>query len=312
MLAVFALSGAVRSENYDIDASELRIRDPFVFADAQSGKYYLPKSVYGKGSITMYESKDLKKWRDLGVCFAADKDYWGQRDFWAPDMFNIGGKYYIVITTSPDSDTLESPRHGLQPERGCSVLVSDKPEGPYKALVNTPFTPKGWMSLDATLFEEDGRFWALYCHEWMQITDGSVVAQKMSKDLKKTNGEPIVLFNASAYPHAIPELLVTDAPVANRAEDGTLYMTWSTFDKRTGKYIITAAISESGKIAGPWKQLGEPLNPDDDGGHAMVFKTFDGKTMISYHSPNDGVSEALTIREFNFENGRPVLGEKLN
>lgn len=314
LLCACSMAGLARAEDYNLGVADINIRDPYVFADKNSGKYYMPASLFGqKGerAFKMYESKDLKKWRDLGVCFRADADFWGKRDFWAPDMFEFGGKYYIIATFSPAEDTLETLKHGMLGERGCSVLVADRPEGPYRPLVNKPFTPKGWMCLDATLFEEDGQTWALYCREWMQIVDGSVVAQKMGKDLKNTEGDPMVLFYASAYPHAIPSLLVTDAPVANRADDGTLYMTWSTFDKRTGKYIITAAISESGKIAGPWKQLGEPLNPGEDGGHAMVFKTFDGKTMISYHSPN-GPLETFTLREFKFENGRPVLGEKLN
>ena len=44
----------------------------------------------------------------------------------------------------------------------------------------------------------------------------------------------------------------------------------------------------------------------------MIFTTFDGKTKISYHSPNSGISKkkgshknpGMKIRDIKFKNGR--------
>ena len=53
-----------------------------------------------------------------------------------------------------------------------------------------------------------------------------------------------------------------------------------------GQYAIGVARSQSGTILGPWLQDPQPLNPNDNGGHAMIFRDFDGVLRISYHSPN--------------------------
>lgn len=38
----------------------------------------------------------------------------------------------------------------------------------------------------------------------------------------------------------------------------------------------------------------------------MIFKTFDGKTKISYHAPNSK-TETLTIRDFAAKDGKFVI-----
>jgi hypothetical protein len=68
---------------------------------------------------------------------------------------------------------------------------------------------------------------------------------------------------------------------------GKLYMTWTSGGYEG--YTCGIAISESGKLAGPWKQQAEPLYRND-GGHGMIFKTFDGKIMLILHSPNNANS----------------------
>ncbi|NMC42272.1 MAG: hypothetical protein GYA43_14045 [Bacteroidales bacterium] len=59
-------------------------------------------------------------------------------------------------------------------------------------------------------------------------------------------------------------------------------------------YTCGIAISESGKLAGPWKQQDEPLYKND-GGHGMFFKTFDGKIMLILHSPNNSNSRPVML-----------------
>lgn len=65
------------------------------------------------------------------------------------------------------------------------------------------------------------------------------------------------------------------------------------------------ARSQSGTILGPWLQDPQPLNPNDNGGHAMIFRDFDGVLRISYHSPNTpGGSERLTIHRIVDNDGQ--------
>ena len=45
------------------------------------------------------------------------------------------------------------------------------------------------------------------------------------------------------------------------------------------------ARSETGNITGPWYQAAEPLWAKD-GGHGMIFRGFDGRLFVTFHSPN--------------------------
>ena len=50
------------------------------------------------------------------------------------------------------------------------------------------------------------------------------------------------------------------------------------------------ARSETGTVLGPWHQDDEPLW-SDDGGHGMLFRTFDGELRLALHTPNDTPDE---------------------
>jgi len=76
---------------------------------------------------------------------------------------------------------------------------------------------------------------------------------------------------------------VTDAPFLHKGKTGKLYLIWASFSK-TG-YTEGIAISVSGKLTGPWIQQAEPLY-SNDGGHGMLFTTFDGRLMMVLHAPN--------------------------
>jgi hypothetical protein len=51
-------------------------------------------------------------------------------------------------------------------------------------------------------------------------------------------------------------------------------------------YTTGLAIADSGKLAGPWRQQAEPVFAED-GGHAMIFRRFDGQLMLALHQPNN-------------------------
>lgn len=280
-------------EVFDVEIAGMSVRDPFIFVDQETKMYYMPVNSAGK-AVGMYKSKDLKKWKSLGNVFEPQTDFWGKADFWAPDLYHYDGKYYLFVTFSSET--------GM---RGTSVLVSDNVTGQYEPLVNAPLTPADWMALDGALYiDDDGTPWHIYCHEWLQVKDGEVVAQKITKDLKTVDGEPVVLFTASQAPWTPDDKVdgnyVTDAPTINKMPDGRLVMTWSSFG-RDGKYNIGVCYSENG-VLGPWVH-GEESLVDNDGGHPMLFTDFDGQLKISYHSPNSGAPERITIEPVKYENG---------
>ena len=72
-------------------------------------------------------------------------------------------------------------------------------------------------------------------------------------------------------------------------KSGALLMLWSSYGPQ--KYAVGIARSKSGRLAGPWEQLPDPLWADD-GGHPMLFKTFDGRLVMVIHQPNRKVERA--------------------
>ena len=66
-------------------------------------------------------------------------------------------------------------------------------------------------------------------------------------------------------------------------------MLWSSYGPT--KYATGIAVSTSGKLAGPWEQQPETLWLDD-GGHPMLFTTFDGRLVMTIHQPNRRVERA--------------------
>ena len=70
-------------------------------------------------------------------------------------------------------------------------------------------------------------------------------------------------------------------------------MTWSTC-MDTG-YCQCLAVSETGGVEGPWKQL--PPIFTKDGGHGMLFRTLDGRLMLTLHCPNHQPDERPAFYE---------------
>ena len=290
-----------KEELFDLKIAEMVVRDPFIFVDSNNRCYYMQVNG-GNQTIQCYKSKDLLNWKHESDAFVPDSLFWGKRDFWAPDMFEYKGRYYILATFS-----------NVGTKRGTSFLVSDKPEGPYKPLINKPITPPEWTCLDATLYiDENDTPWLLYSREWIEVMDGQVLIQQLSDDLTKTVGEPRLLFKASEAPWTAPirgknsegqsvEGYVTDAPVLYKASNGELLIIWSSFSKES-KYAIGVARSDDGTIAGNWTVDSIPLNADD-GGHAMIFEDLDNQLRISYHAPNNHPSRPQ-IRKLEDKDGK--------
>ena len=64
----------------------------------------------------------------------------------------------------------------------------------------------------------------------------------------------------------------------------------------SGGYMVGIAESTSGKLAGPWIHQPEAMF-SEGGGHPMLFRTFDGKLMMTLHSPNSGPNQRIHFFE---------------
>lgn len=273
-----------------------RIRDPFILPhDDQFLLYGTTDPDPWSGSGTGFDyfiSDDLKTWEGPFPAFRPPADFWATTQFWAPEVHSWAGRHWMFATFADDAGN-----------RGTQVLVADDPRGPFTPWSDGPVTPAGWKCLDGTLHvDEAGDPWLVFCHEWLQAGEGSVYAQRLAHDLRDAVGERVLLFVATDAPWVRPHANgdtghdshahITDGPFLVQLDDGALAMLWSSGSDNG--YAVGAAISESGRIIGPWRHQPEPVY-DRDGGHAMTFRA-EGERLIALHQPNTAPSERLTIR----------------
>lgn len=294
-----------------IHLRDLHVRDPYIVADQPSRSYFLYKSAPVKdkqgadaSGVVAYRSKDLEYWEGPYVVFATPEDNWIKGAIWAPEVHAYQGKYYLFATLNSDIEwklqRKDFPKYTL---RGTQLFYADNPMGPFLPFEEKlPHTPMDRMALDGTLWVENGTPYMIYCHEWVQIEDGTMELVQLEPDLSKTVGSSLTLFHASSAPWSTGDqhpdgtlTYVTDGCFLHRTKTGKLLMIWSSF--KEGSYAIGIAESTTGKVTGPWKQQENPLF-DQHGGHGMLFKTFDGRLMLTFHQPNSpGGKERAQIYE---------------
>lgn len=298
LLALIALSMQFGAKAQSLEAApdtfklnNIRTRDICVVPDPVAKIYYMVGP--GRGGVNMRTSKDLLHWSASKVIYTPPADVWDTiktAGIWAPEMHVYKGKYYLFLTFDSRTKLKEQWREWLpRVYRGSQVLVGDSPFGPFKTFQNHATTPVDMMTLDGTLWVEDGKPYMVFCHEWVQITNGSVCYMPLKDDLSVAVGEPVKLFHGDEPVWSRGDKKygnrVTDGPYLYTGKTGKLYMIWTSGGVTGNSTGI--AISESGKIAGPWVQQDEAIYKAN-GGHAMLFKTFEGKLMMILHSPYNG------------------------
>ncbi|MCL2035532.1 MAG: glycoside hydrolase family 43 protein [Oscillospiraceae bacterium] len=281
----------------------IQIRDPFIFQEG--GALYLFGSTdpdiwraAGVGFDVYKSSGSLTEWEGPYPAFRPPENFWSTRNFWAPEVFQYNGAYYMFATFLPDAG-----------KRGTAILRSESPPGPFLPWSFGPVTPPAWECLDGTLYIDEAKIpWMVFCHEWQQVGDGKICMLRLTDDLKAAASCPELLFTASEAPWAkplknrAPGSYVTDGPFLHRTKDGTLLMLWSSFGE-TGNYCIGAAVSETGTLKGPWRQSDEPVY-SADGGHGMLFTAPEGGLYLAIHTPNQTPNERAVFAGLRWDGDR--------
>lgn len=271
-----------------MNINEINIRDPFVLPYKE--KYYM----YGTRGPTcwgecdgfdVYISEDLSDWSNPIEAFHKPDGFWADRNYWAPEVHYYKGAFYAFVSFKSQDRC-----------RGTQILISDSPTGPFSVHSDGPVTPSDWECLDGTLYVDDkGQPYMVFCHEWVQVGDGEICAVKLSPDLSKAISDPELLFTASNSPWPRPirngPNYVTDGPYIFQPDNPgkPLVMLWSSLGDNNA-YIQIISISDSGSITGPWRH-DEDLLYKSDGGHGMIFSTFNGDLYLTLHSPNKTLQE---------------------
>jgi len=271
-----------------------RLRDPAILVE--NGVYY----AYGTGWVCYKNTSGSLdgEWESLGMVATVPKN--AQTNYWAPEVHKYNGEFYMFTT-------YKSSENG---HRGCTIMKSSSPEGPFIEISNGHLTPCDWDAIDATFYvDEEGQPWMVFVHEWTSTDDGigRMCVAKMSDDLSSLISEPKEIFRADDGKRGM-DRQVTDGPYIHICEDGKLIMLWS--NVADNGYAV--GMAESYSIDGEWKQQPRLLfhrdisGTDYDGGHGMLFTDNDGRLMLSVHSPNssgEGYHETAVFHEVVEVNG---------
>jgi len=281
LLYIFLSSGCDRKEAPVYDNSIGLVQDcadPYVLE--YEGKYYL----YGTGGrkgIKVYVSDNLAEWSEAtGVNdgFALDSnDVWGNRGFWAPEVYLINDKFYMYFTV----------------QERIAVAESDSPLGPFVQKIKEPFH-LDIPEIDTHLFFDDDGTKYLY---FVRFTNGNEIwAAVLNDDLRSINEETLVYCFGQSQPwedsdrEPYPHAKVNEGPYILKHK-GLYYLTYSANHTANPDYGVGYAISNH--PLGPWEKYeGNPILTGDGEkingpGHHSFANSLSGQLYMVYHTHFD-------------------------
>lgn len=301
ILSVGVKANPPREVRKNIPLDSIVLSDPFILTDAKTNLYYMT----GTGGM-MWKSRDLKLWDGpYNVVKTNPKSWMGPRPMiWAAEIHPNKGKYYYFATFTNQAVRIGTYRGNEIERRASHVLVSDNPDGPYVPMRDSIYLPADKPTLDGTFWiDKDKKPYMVYCYEWLQNWNGTIEKIELKPDLSGSIGEGKVLFRASDSPWSREKdengsdrpNRVTDGPYLFKTATGRLGMIWTSWIYNV--YTQGVAYSASGTLDGPWIQQKEPITPPDYG-HGMLFRTLDGKLLMSAHSHKDVNGHYIRVPHF--------------
>ena len=120
-----------------MNISEIMIRDPYILKHKDT--YYLfgstDKNTWGgkASGFDYYISKDLSEFRGPFTAFRRNPDFWANENFWAPEVYEIDGQFYMAASFCKDGH-----------HRGVQFLKTDSLEKLFQPIGTRPVTPLDW------------------------------------------------------------------------------------------------------------------------------------------------------------------------
>ncbi len=260
--------------------------------------YYATATAGGWSPVfSILHSNDLVNWQTVGSVFQT-KPTWAKGDFWAPEITEDKGKFYVFYTGRRDEGK------GKKGTLCVAVAVSDKPDGNYKdkgALVCQeigsldPFFIRDETGKPFLIWKEDG-------NDRQQPT--WLYAQGLDESLTKLVGNPKKLFRneGSGWENHVIE----GADIIRHGDYYYLFYSGNACCGRSCNYALGVARSKT--LLGNWeKNPANPILPANDvwqcPGHGTIVKTPDGNDFLLYH--------AYRKRADAFNIGREALLDKV-
>ncbi len=257
------------------------IGDPHVL---KAGDEYFTFATGGTIGFNVWRSNDLVNFTKEK---AVKKIEWVSDSYWAPEVYEVGGKYYMFFT-------------GRWEENGSlriGVAVADEPQGPYEDAIGGPLFDFGYAAIDGTLVYDDaGVPYMIYSRDCSENIVGSyheshLYGVQLADDLLSAVGEAVLL----TKPDAAWELMSGDyhwneGPAVLK-HDGKYYLFYSANYYGGKEYTLGVAVADH--PMGPYtKQSNNPVlnyieTPEkvivSGPGHNSFFTVGD-EVFTSYHT----------------------------
>lgn len=275
--------------------------DPFVLY--HDGMYYGYGTNHNDGFL-VYESRDLHTWKlaeNGRESFALKKDdIWGDKWFWAPEIYKINDKFIIYFTS----------------DYHISCAESDSPLGPFVQKEKKPITAHE-KRIDNHLFiDDDGKGYCFFsrCYSSEEDPGSTIWAIEMEDDYMTARED--TLFHCVSRTEAWESVqnVIMEGPFVVKHE-GKYYLTYSANDYKSHDYAVGYAVADN--IKGPYVKIEkEPILRRPPGmvgsGHHSFFTDKDGKMRIAFHVHHDEKEihpRHMVIGEVFFEDGKMRIGK---
>lgn len=292
----------------------VKFGDPFLL-HASDGKFYLYGTSLDDG-FEAFVSSDLTEWTPCGQVYkGADSASWNVSEFWAPEVYERDGRYYLFYSASARRQ-YTGDKENFQ----IGVAVADNPGGPFTDLHDGPLFASEYPVIDANvLFDEPSgktylyfsrccsghpveseiSVWARKEKLYDSIEESWIYGVELAPDFSGIVGEPRLLL---APPQSMSDRQaewesrsVTAGEAGRRwtedsyifRHDSTYYMLYSANAYYGPHYAVGYATSRS--PLGPFeKYAGNPVLSSRGNvtctGHNMVIEMPSGELYTVYHA----------------------------
>ena len=248
---------------------QLLLADPCVLED--DGWYYI-YGTHSNDGIVVYRSRDMLTWSDLcgnakGGLALHKNDVWGEKWFWAPEVYKIGDKYFMTYSA----------------EEHICYAESDSPCGPFVQREKRPYMEE--KGIDSSIFWDKGKPYIF----WVRFQPYGIWVAELSSDMSTVKIESAKLVlkpESNTWEHV--QAYVSEGPCVILHE-GKYYLTYSCNDYQSQDYAVGFAVSDN--VMGPYVRYeGNPILHRHLGyvgtGHHSLFKRGNGYYMV-YHAHHD-------------------------
>lgn len=258
------------------------IGDPFVL---RCGDIYYAYATSAPDGFRCFTSENLTDWSDGAYCYRNSS--WGENCFWAPEVYKINGRYYMLYTARWKKN------HSLR----IGLAAADGPAGEFQDLSDGPLFDFGYACIDATLFaDEDGRYYLYYVRDCSEnIVNGVHLSEIYCVEIDPQNfslqGDPVKVSTPDApwETSLDPKWHWNEGPCVLK-HAGKYYLNYSVNCFNSPEYSVGCAVASAPQ--GPFLKYGAPVlaKRDEDfsgPGHNSFFRDKDGKLYTAFHIHTD-------------------------